>query len=76
MVHRILFISASIVESLHLSTSVVEDPIFVSNPVGESAHLFMTCLDLRMSMLSVEFRSNAYVFGLWVDSRDGVVIQK
>ena len=71
MVHRTLFISASIVESLHLSTSVVEDPIFVSNPVGESAHLFMTCLDLRMSMLR-----NAYVFGLRVDSRDGVVFQK
>ena len=76
MVHRILFISASIVESLHLSTSVVEDPILFSNPIRESAHLFMTCLDLRMSMLSIEFRSNAYVFGLWVVSRDGVVFQK
>ena len=50
------------IESLHLSTNVVEDPIFVSNLVGESAHLFMTCLDLRMSMLSVEFRSNDSVF--------------
>ena len=58
------FKSASIVESLHLSTSVVEDPIFVSNPVGESTHVFMICLDLRMSMLSVEFRSNAYVYVL------------
>ena len=74
MVHRTLFISASIVESLHLSTSVVEDPIFVSNSVGESAHLFMTCLDLGMSMLSVDFRSNAYAFGQWVDSKDEVVI--
>ena len=69
------FKSASIVESLHLSTSVVEDPIFVSNPVGESAHLFMTCLDLRMSMPSVEFGNNAYVYKLWMDSRDEVVIQ-
>ena len=29
----------------------------------------------RMSMLSVEFGSRDYVFGLWVDSRDEVVIQ-
>ena len=58
------FNSASIVESLHLSPSVVQDPIFVSNPVGESAHVFMICLYLRMSMLSVEFRSNAYVYVL------------
>ena len=40
------FNSASIVESLHLSTSVVEDPILFSNHVRESSHLFMTCLDL------------------------------
>ena len=69
------FNSASIVESLHLSTSVVEGPIFVSNPVGESAHLFMTCLDLRTSMPSVEIRSNASIIELWMDSRDEVVIQ-
>ena len=64
MVHRILFISASIVESLHLSTSVVEDPVFSLKSYGESAHLFMTCLDLRMSMLSVEFRSNAFFWAM------------
>ena len=75
------FNSASIVESLHLSTSVVEDPILFSNPVWESAHLFMTCLDLRMSMLSVESRSNVYVldYGLilameWL-SRNSTILE-
>ena len=60
------FNSASKVESLHLSTSMVEDPFFFFFSqilLGKSAHLFMTCLDLRMSMLSVESRSNVYVLG-------------
>ena len=61
----------SIVGSLHLSTSTIEGPVFVSNPVGGSSHLFMTCLDLRTSMT---FGNNAYVFELWVDSRNEVVI--
>ena len=58
------FKSASIVESLHLRTSIVEDPIFVSNLVEESVHLFMTCLDLRTPMT---FGNNAYAFKLWVE---------
>ena len=45
------------------------------SPIGESVHLYMTCLDLGMSMSSVEFGNNAYVFKLWMDSRDEVVIQ-
>ena len=65
------FKSASIVESLHLSTSVVEDPVFVSSPIGRSVHLLMACLDLRMSISSVELD----VYRLWMDSRDEVVIQ-
>ena len=36
----------------------------------------MTCLDLGMSMPSVEFGNNAYVYKLWMDSRDEVVIQQ
>ena len=54
---------------------MVKDPIFVPNLVGGSVHLFMTCLDLRMSMPSVEFGNNAYVYKPWMDSRDEVVIQ-
>ena len=46
---------------------MVEDPIFFfffsQILLGKSAHLFMTCLDLRMSMLSVESGSNVYVLG-------------
>ncbi len=57
------FLSASIVESLHLSTCIAEDPIIVSNPIGGSALSFMICLDLAIYILSVEFRGNAYVFG-------------
>ena len=57
------FLSASIVESLHLSTSRVEDPIVVSNPIGGLSHSSMICLDLGIYILSVEFRCNAYVFG-------------
>ena len=46
------------------------------SPIGESAHLFMACLDLRMSRSSVELGNNAYVYKLWMDSRDEVVIQQ
>ena len=28
------FISSSLVESLHLDTSLVDDPVVVSNPIG------------------------------------------
>ena len=58
-----MFISTSIVESLHLSTCIVEDPISVSNPIGGSARLPLVCKDLRITILSVEFKRNAYVFG-------------
>ena len=57
------FISASIVDSLHLSTCIVEDPIIVSNPIGGSAHLSLVCKDLRIAILSIESKCNAYVFG-------------
>ena len=40
------FISIALVESLHLDTSIVEDPMVVSNPIGGSAYLSMICLDL------------------------------
>ena len=33
------FISSDLVDSLHLSTSLVNDPMCVSNPIGGSAHL-------------------------------------
>ena len=56
-------ISASVVESLHLSTSIIKDPIIFSNPVGGSAHLSLVCRDLRISILRIEFKYNAYVFG-------------
>ena len=35
----------------------------VSNPIRGSAHLTMICLDLKISILSVEFRCDAYVLG-------------
>ena len=44
------FISSEIVENLHLSTSLVEDPVSVSNPIGGSAHLSMICVDLKISI--------------------------
>ena len=50
-------------ESLHLDTSIVEDPLVVSNPIGGSAYLSMVCLDLKISILSVGFRYNAFVLG-------------
>ena len=58
-----MFISTSIVESLHLSTCIVEDPISVSNPIGGLARLPLVCKDLRIAILSIEFKCNAYVFG-------------
>ena len=33
------FISTALVESLHLDTSLVEDPLVVSNPIGGSTYL-------------------------------------
>ena len=57
------FISSFVVESLHLITSMVVDPIVVSNPIGGSAHLSMICRSLRISVLSVEFECDAYVLG-------------
>ena len=57
------FISTSLVETLHLNTSLVVDPIVVSNPIGGSAHLSMVCRDLRLSILGVGFECNAFVLG-------------
>ena len=57
------FVSASSVETLHLNTNLVMDPIVVSNPVGGSAHLLVNCRDLRMSILGVGFECNAIVLG-------------
>ena len=57
------FISTSLVESLHFNTSLVEDPLVVSNPIGGSTDLSMMCLDLKISILSIEFRCDAYVLG-------------
>ena len=37
------FKSASVVESLHLSTSMVEDPILSQIWLEKSVHVFMTC---------------------------------
>ena len=56
------FIS-DLVESLHLSTSLVENPVSISNLIGGSAHLSAICMDLKISILSVEFMCNAYVLG-------------
>ena len=57
------FISSALVESLHLKTSMVEDPLIVSNPIGGPAHLSMICLGLKISILSVEFQCSAFVLG-------------
>ena len=57
------YISASIVESLHPRYCVVEDPIIVSNPIAGSAHLSLTCEDLRIAIFMLMF------FGLWVGSK-------
>ena len=55
--------SASLVETLHLNTSLVTNPIVVSNPIGGSAHLSMICRDLRVSILGVGLECNAFVLG-------------
>ena len=57
------FISSYVVESLHLITIVVVDPIVVSNPIGGSAHLSMICRGLRISILGIEFECDAYMLG-------------
>ena len=57
------FVSASLVEKLHLNTSLVMDPIVASNPVGGLAHLSMVCQVLRVSILSVGFECNALIPG-------------
>ena len=54
------------VESLHLSTSMVLDLIVVSNPIGGTTHLSMICRSLRISMLGVEFESDEYMVGFKV----------
>ena len=56
------FILSSLVESLHLDTSSVDDPLVVSNPIGGSTYLSMICLGLKISILSVEFRGDAFVW--------------
>ena len=57
------FISTALVETLHLNTSIIQDPLVVSNPIGGSAYLSMICLDLEIYILSVGFRCDAYVLG-------------
>ena len=57
------FVSSSLVESLHLDTSLVDDPLVVSNPIGGSTYLSMICLGLKISILSIEFRCDAFVLG-------------
>ena len=57
------YISTSLVETLRLDTSLVVDPIVVSNPISGSAHLSMVCRDLRLSILGVGFECNAFVLG-------------
>ena len=57
------FVSASLVETLHQNTSLVMDPIVVSNPIGGSAHLSMLCRDLRVSILGIGVECNAFVLG-------------
>ena len=51
-----------LVESLHLDTSLVDDPVVVSNPIGGSTYLSMICLGLKILILSVEFRGDAFVW--------------
>lgn len=53
--------SSDPVDSLHLSTSLVDDPVCISNPIGGSARLSVICRGLRISILSVEFLCSAYV---------------
>ena len=57
------FISSSVVESLHLITSMVVDPVVVSNNIGGSAHLSMIFQGLKISVLGDEFECDAYVLG-------------
>ena len=57
------FMSSSVVESLHLITSMIVDLVVVSNPNGGSAHLSMICQGLKISVLGIEFESDAYVLG-------------
>ena len=48
---------------MHLSTSLVNDPVCVSNPIGVSAHLSIIYVDLKISIFSVEFSCDAYILG-------------
>ena len=57
------FISSYLVDQLHLDISLIVDPILVSNPVGGSTHLTMIYRDVRINILSVEFKCDAYVLG-------------
>ena len=57
------FISDSVVESSHLSTSMLSDPVVVSNPIRGKTHLCMICLGLRISVLGIEFECDTFVLG-------------
>ena len=51
---------------MHLSTSLVNDPVCVSNPIRGSAHLSIIYVDLKISILSIEFSRDAYILGFMV----------
>ena len=59
------FISDSVVQPRHLTTSLVLDPFVVSNPIGGSARLSMICWGFRISIIGVEFKRDTYVLGSW-----------
>ena len=42
------------IETLHSNSSLVSDPVVVSNPFGGSAHLLVICKGLKLSMLGIK----------------------
>ena len=64
-----MYISASIVESLHPRYCIIEDPIIVSNPIAGSTHLSLTCEDLRIAILMLMFLGYGLILGIdWLAS--------
>lgn len=78
------FISLDSMEKFHLNPSVVDRPIFVSNPIGGVNKLDKICRDLMISYLSHSFSCDPFVLDFkefdlilgiyWLDKYKAVLI--